>query len=63
MGFLSAFSDPVSKTVIQQYSVFKAVSTIQESVLPNDTNKCCVEFSMRKSSCVFCGSFILQGVL
>lgn len=40
MGFLAAFSDAVSKTVIQQYSVFKAVSTIQESVLPRNTNSC-----------------------
>lgn len=63
MGFLAAFSDPISKTVIQQYSVFKAVSTIQESVLPRNTNSCCVGFSMRISSCVFCGSFILQRVL
>lgn len=55
MGFLTAFSDPVSKTVIQQYSVFKAVSPIQESVLPSNTNSCCVGFSVRKLSHVFCG--------
>lgn len=41
MGFLTDFSDRVSKTVIQQYSVFKAVSTDQESVLPSNTNSCC----------------------
>lgn len=62
MGFLTAFSDLISKTVIQQYSVF-AVNTIQESSLPSNTESCCVEFSMRKSARVFCGSFILQGVL
>lgn len=42
MGFISG----VSKTVIQQYSVFKAVSTMQESILPGNTftNSCYVEF-------------------
>lgn len=65
MGFLSGFSDTVSKTEIQQYSVFKAASTIQESILPSNTlsNSCFVEFFVRKSSYVFCRSFILQGVL
>lgn len=52
MGFLTAFSDPVSKTVIQQYSVFKAVSPIQESVLPSNTNSCCVGFSEEIIPCL-----------
>lgn len=65
MGFLTGFSDTVSKTYIQQYSVFKAASTIQESILPSNTltNSCFVEFFVRKSSYVFCRSIILQGVL
>lgn len=65
MVLLTGFSDTVSKTVMQQYCVFKAVSTIQESILPSNTlaNSCYVELSVRKLSCVFCRSFILQGVL
>ena len=65
MVCLTGFSDSVSKTVIQQYSALKVVSTIWESVLPGSTlaNSCYVEFSVRKSSCLFCRLFILRGVL